>query len=98
MNAARDNQNLIDILERVMNDVLVGAVTTIGIVCVHVEYGDEKHIATQWAHDSRGDLLRLLGGLEVLKARVALQFEMAGEHIKPDTQTGILNEQEPSDE
>lgn len=70
------NADLIEILERALNEVLAGSVTTIGIVCIHVEYAPEKHVGTQWAHDGRGDLFRLLGGLELLKARVLKEIEL----------------------
>ena len=77
--------NLVEMLDRALNEVLAGSVTTVGIVCVHVEYGpDEKHVGTQWAHDERGDLFRLLGGLEVLKARVLKQIELPAAADSPE--------------
>jgi phosphoribosylformylglycinamidine synthase len=42
------------------------------------------HVGTQWAHDERGDLFRLLGGLEVLKARVLKQIELPAAADSPE--------------
>lgn len=65
-----EQQKMLEVIEDARDDILAGVVTTLALVAIQPETG-EKCTKTAYIYDGRGNLIQLIGALELLKAKVA---------------------------